>query len=239
MRLRLAAMTFAAMGAVALTTAAVAEANGVAYYGLRGSYITTEDGSSVGSMNFAYDIEYNEGFGVAVFLGWVLDDHFRLEAEGGFRSADIDRVLVVRDSTTPTPYVLPGQVLDAGDNVEATTAMVNLYYDIHLFDWEVLPWVGAGAGAAYLDVSIDSAAVPDPYNPPPATIVVFQGKDNTWAFAYQFMAGITVPIGEAMSFTAGYRFFQTEDFVYVDALGEEFETNLTQHSVDLGVQIHL
>jgi opacity protein-like surface antigen len=53
------------------------------------------------------------------------------------------------------------------------------------------------------------------------------------------MAGITFPVADGISMSAGYRFFQTQDFVYISTVGEEFETDLTQHSFDLGLQFHL
>jgi opacity protein-like surface antigen len=53
------------------------------------------------------------------------------------------------------------------------------------------------------------------------------------------MAGVTFAVAEGTSMSISYRFFQTEDFDYVDAFGESFKTDLTQHSVDLALQFHL
>ena len=237
MRLSLAPATLAAIGALFLSSTAQANGYGnVAYYGLRGSFVITEDGSTHGQVNFDYNEQYEDGFAAGAFVGWVLDSNFRLEGEGMYRSADIDDVIMIRDGllSPPTP---PGTRIDAGGDAQVGTAMVNLYYDLTFLESEILPWIGGGLGGAFVDYEID-ATVPDPMDPF-STIQLLGAKDTTWVFAYQFMAGITFPIGQGMSMSAAYRFFQTQDFVYVDNWGEEFETDLTQHSFDVSLQFHL
>lgn len=223
MRSSLISAALAVLATSAIVTPAAAD---VAYLGLRGSYVATDGGETRGPI-ISYDEEYvMYGFGVAAYFGWVLDDSFRLEAEGGYRSADLDEVTIVDDTTLT---YAPGQVVDTGGDVQVGTAMVNLYYDIHLFDGPILPWIGAGIGGAFIDYAID-----DKENPG-----TFDGKDTTWAFAYQFRAGITFPIADGISMSLGYTFFQTEDFTYDNSFGEEQETDLTQHSGDLSIQFHL
>ncbi|MCE9524408.1 MAG: outer membrane beta-barrel protein [Alphaproteobacteria bacterium] len=225
MRLSLAPAILATLGAATFASVALASDYGVAYLGLRSSYIATEGAETAGSVAFDYNEEYaTDGFGAAVFMGWVLDKNFRLEIEGGYRSADLDEVTIVRDDTAT---YAAGDVVDVGGTAQAGTAMVNFYYDIHLFDGAILPWIGAGLGGAYVDYSIDEPSGQ------------FNSKDNSWVFAYQFMAGVTFPVAEGISMSAGYRYFQTQDFVYEDVFAEEHETDLTQHSFDLGLQFHL
>ncbi len=224
MRLSLASATLAACGAIAFAPPVAAGEIDPAYLGLRGSLVFSEPGSTRGSGDFDYDEDYATGYGAALFGGWVLDEDFRLEAEGGYRSADLDDVTIVRDdSTTYTS----GDVVEAGGGARIGTAMVNLYYDLHVFDGALLPWVGAGAGAAHLDYEIDEATG------------TFDGQDTTWAFAYQFMAGVTFPVAEGLSASVGYRFFQTEDFGYANLLGDKQRTDVTQHSVEVALQVHL
>ena len=71
------------------------------------------------------------------------------------------------------------------------------------------------------------------------TVTLFDAKDDTWVFGYQFMAGITFPIADGISMSVAYRYFQTQDFVYTDVFGEEFETDITQQSGDITLQFHL
>jgi len=227
MRLSLAPAMLAVLGAVSFAPAAAAGEYGVAYFGLRGSFVITESGETQGLL-YDYNEEYADGFAAALYMGWVLDESFRLEIEGGYRSADIDEVTIVRDDTLAYS---PGDVVDAGGDAQVGTAMVNLYYDIHLFDGGILPWIGAGIGGAFVDYAIDDTSVP--------LITTFDGKDTTWVFAYQFMAGVTFPVAEGISMSIGYTYFQTQDFVYENVVAEEQETDLTQHSVDVGMQFHL
>src|SRR5262245_42090056 len=113
MRLSLVSAALAALGLVAAVTPAAA-GHDAAYFGLRGSYVWTDEGSTQGVL-YDYDVEYADGFAVAVYMGWILDDNFRLEAEGGFRSADIDEVTILRDDTA---FYSPGDTIGAGDNVQ-------------------------------------------------------------------------------------------------------------------------
>jgi opacity protein-like surface antigen len=42
-----------------------------------------------------------------------------------------------------------------------------------------------------------------------------------------------------MSVSIGYKYFQTEDFTYVNAFSENMNTNIRQQSIDVGLQFHL
>ncbi len=229
MRFSFAPATLFIAGALACGTAFAASEYGVAYMGLRGSYVWTDDGSTTGDGAYDYNESYDDtGYGVAAYMGWVLDDSFRLEIEGGYRSAAIDEVTIVRDDSGLGFYV-PGQTTPADGHADLGTAMVNLYYDIHLFDGAVLPWVGAGLGGAFIDYRLED----------PTHSGTFEGKDTTWAFAYQFMAGLTFPVSDGVSMSVGYRYFKTEKFDYENAFPETQSTDITQQSVDVGLQFHL
>jgi opacity protein-like surface antigen len=225
MRLTIAAALLATAGGLAAAPAVFAGDYGIKYVGLRGSYVTTEEGSTRGTIDFDYDEEYEDGYGISGFVGWVVDNNFRAEVEAGYRTADVDTVTVVRDDTGGTTA---GDVLAVDGSADVGTAMVNLFYDIHAGDLGFLPWIGVGVGGAYVDYSLTS---PD---------LAIAASDTTWAFAYQLMAGVTFPIADGISMSAGYRFFQTEDFDYADPITtESFATDITQHSVDVGLQFHL
>jgi|CXWL01.1.fsa_nt_gi opacity protein-like surface antigen len=215
-----------ALGSIAVIgTAAAASVYGTAYIGLRGSYVITDDGSTTGTSGFSYTQSYDSGYATAAYLGWTLTDGIRFEAEGGFRSADIDKVRVVTGDALLV--YLPGDTVDVGADVQAATVMGNFYYDADIFDGAFVPWVGAGAGAAHVEYEVT-----DPLG-------VFDGNDDAWIFAWQLMAGITVPVSDGVSVTASYHYFQTEDFDRTGNTGEVFKTDLTQQSIDLGVQFHL
>src|SRR5262245_66629894 len=92
----------ALIGTAAFAQPAAAEYD-IAYLGLRGSFVITESGSTKGTL-FDYDEDYeDDGYGVGLFMGWVLNDSFRLEIEGTYRSADLDQVTMIRDDFFVAP----------------------------------------------------------------------------------------------------------------------------------------
>jgi opacity protein-like surface antigen len=229
MRLSLtsAAIAACALGASALPAAAAGN-YGVAYLGLRGSYIVTEDGSTIGApgvvlYNFDYDQTYENGYGTSAFIGWTVANDFRIELEGGFRSADLDTATVITgDGVT----YLGGETVDIGSDVQMGTAMVNFYYDLDLDAW-LVPYIGAGAGAAHIEYNVTEPGL------------IFSGNDKAWIFAYQLMAGVSFPIADGFSMSLGYRYFMTEDFDRTGTTGQVFKTDITQHSLDVGMQFSL
>ena len=217
-----------AVAAAAFATSAEAGGSSVAYFGLRGSYVET-DGDNTTSASFEYGQTYKTGFAASAFMGWVLDENFRLELEAGYRNADLDTIHVTRNDFDASTE---GQTFAVGGQAQVGAMMTNLYYDIHaLGDIGVLPWVGVGIGGAYVDYSIDEP-----------TAVFLDAHDVTWAFAYQVMAGITVPLADGISGSLGYRYFQTADFTYLDDFGLaslNYKTRVTQQSIDVGLQFHI
>lgn len=218
----------AVFAAAAFATTAEAGGTSVAYIGLRGSFVAT-DGDNTTSASIDYSQTYNDGFAVAAFMGWVLDQNFRLELEASYRNADLNTVHVTKDDFSD-PADVPGSAA-VGGSAQVGAMMTNLYYDIHFLpDIGVLPWIGAGIGGAYIDYSISEP-----------TTFFLDAHDVTWAFAYQVMAGITVPLADGISGSIGYRFFQTADFNYVDSIDPslDYKTKLTQQSIDVGLQFHI
>lgn len=215
--------------ALSLAAAAPAMAGsfGINYLGLRGSYVDAEDQSTT-SLNIDDNRTFSEGWGVSGFAGFVIDDALRGEIEAGYRINDIDRVRVVRNVLDVTTE---GDEFAADGQVDMGLAMANLYYDFQIKGIPVLPWVGVGIGGAYVNYSIMYD-----YGDPVAPVLA---KDSDWQFAYQLMAGVTVPIAEATSVSLAYRYFKTEDMTFVDAYGLEFGSELTNQSLDIGLQFHL
>jgi opacity protein-like surface antigen len=223
----------AAATLAASMAAPAAEAGSSAYLGLRGSLVQTDDGDTTsGPLDFSE--KYTDlGYAAGVYMGWVLDENFRFELSADYRANDLDSIHMVRNDFDPDTN---GGSYPVGGHAEAGAFMGNIFYDVHfLGDLGFLPWVGAGVGAAYIDYNLTA----DIYNPNTDITTVLAGKDNVWAFAYQFMAGITVPLADSLSGSIGYRYFRTQDFTYTDRFGVDFQTNLTQQSIDVGLQFHL
>lgn len=236
MRLSVAPAALALAASLAFAPTAAAEYD-IAYLGLRGTYVFVDDTSSSGTGFLDYDAQHDDGYGGGVFIGWVLDDNFRLEAEGMYRSWNLGPVTIVRDDSTPLPFTLPGEVYNPTGDIHSVSVMGNLYYDLHIFDGAILPWIGAGIGGVYVDYSIAGSVV-DPNFPPTVLYPLFDASGSNWVFGYQFMAGFTFPVAEGISMSLGYRFLQTQDFEYSNGT-DEFVTDMTLQNVDLSLQFHL
>jgi opacity protein-like surface antigen len=199
------------------------------YMGLRGSYVEA-DNQSATSISIDDERAFASGWGLSGFIGFILTDALRAEFEGGYRITEIDAATVTRNTLFAGSV---SQTFQADGQVDMSLAMVNLYYDLHMGDLPFLPWVGVGLGGAHVEYQVlydyDGAGVLNPVS----------AKDSDWQFAYQLMAGVTAPVAEAVSVSLGYRYFSTEDMVFTDSYGGQFETGLTNHSVDVGLQFHL
>jgi opacity protein-like surface antigen len=208
---------------LSIGSAAAAGNYATAYLGLRGSYVFTDDGSTQATNLFNYNEGYEDGYAASAYISWVVASNMRLELEGGFRSADLDEVTMVNNTTN---YVA-GQVVDVGADVQAATVMANVYYDFDI-DAGLRLWAGGGLGGAHIEYN-----VVEPFGD-------IAGNDRTWVFAYQLMAGVTIPISDGLAATIGYRYFTTEDFDRVGTFGTAiFKTDLTQQSIDFGLQFQL
>ena len=49
----------------------------------------------------------------------------------------------------------------------------------------------------------------------------------------------TISVSDGVSMSVGYRYFKTEKFDYENAFPETQSTDITQQSVDVGLQFHL
>ena len=201
----------------------------IGYLGLRGSYVSAENQGTTSTL-LDDDRSFSNGWGASGFVGFIVDDALRAEIEGGYRINTIDSAKIIRNVNDNTTE---GSTFAADGQVDMGLAMLNMYYDIHIDDLPVLPWVGVGIGGAYVNYQInydyDGVGGFDPVS----------AKDSDWQFAYQLMAGVTIPVAETMSMSVSYRYFATEDLAFVDSIGSEFQTQLSNQSIDVGLQYHL
>ena len=214
-----------ALAPLALASGAVAGEGW--YFGLEGGNNWIDDTSVVRVINagppFATEFGFDSGWAAFLTIGHKFSSRWRLELEGGFRSADLDTAtVVVGDGVT----YLGGEVVDIGSDVQMATAMVNFYYDFDLDQW-LVPYIGAGAGAAQVEYDVSEPGL------------IFSGNDKAWIFAYQLMAGVSFPVADGFSMSLGYRYFATEEFDRTGTTGQVFKTDVTQHSIDVGMQFAL
>jgi OOP family OmpA-OmpF porin len=134
----------------------------------------------------ARDYRFDVGPSGYVSLGYGLGSGIRLEIEGDYSANH------VRGVTFSTP-------LRAGGEVEQYGGFVNAYQDFTSpFAWAVTPYLGLGAGYQFLaldDVNAGLAGFPSR-----------TGDESHGAFAYQGIAGLSVPLGlPGLAATAEYR----------------------------------
>lgn len=146
---------------------------------------------------------------------------FRAEAEWGYTENDADSYSV----TSPFTATLPQ---DGENNI--TRYMLNGYAEMG--EGRVRPYLGAGAGAAHVEVVTVATVAAAPTAPPRRLI-----DDSDTVFAYQIMAGVGVPLSERLSLTAQYRWFDADTVEGRDARGERFTRGIEGHNIDLGLRL--
>lgn len=112
-----------------------------------------------------------------------------------------------------------GSNLDS--NLSILSILANAYYDVSFFDFAT-PYITAGAGGANVN--------PMGINLPGSL------STSKSSFAYQFGAGITVPIGDNVKLDARYRYFVTPKIILDPIFDNQ---KLSSNSFLLGLSFNL
>lgn len=190
------------------------------------------------------DIGENASFDIGVgyrfneFLrGDATLDYFRTDVSGG----------------TECPFQIKNDALhgqsgpsldchyDIASEADVYTTMANAYIDLPFFGTSVVPYLGAGIGAAYVDyddLKLEEKC-PACNEPNYAAFKSTNEGNESWRFASALMAGATVDLTGSLKLDAGYKYTRIEDgdaFDY-DAADKSFGANGTQIR-DHGFDIH-
>lgn len=211
------------LGAIA-ASAAFAGGAEQPYLGLRGSFSDVEDSSAESALT-NFDIGYDNGFGASASLGVRLPHGFRAEGELVFQTAGVESFTITKDLINVPS--LAGDTFTASGEAELIAPMANVFYDLTLPDLMVRPYVGAGIGGAHLNLNAENG---------PLLIAI---DDDNWAFAWQLMAGVVLPVSEQVWLTAGYRYFSTNEMALTDSFGTEYTAEYQSHNFDIGLQLAL
>jgi outer membrane protein OmpA-like peptidoglycan-associated protein len=187
-------MTRTTMKSMLLASVAVAMFAGSAeavhfhgwYVGLEGGINRIDDldqvtaFSTIGGGTSRRDSEsqFNDGWAVLATAGYAFDNNWRLEAEGGYRSNDLDIAIASTHLVT-----------HSGDMNEYSL-MANLLYDLQITHSASVS-LGFGLGGDNAHYKLDGAA-----------------DDSTWAFAYQAIAGLNVNIAPQWDLFANFRYMR-------------------------------
>ncbi len=145
----------------------------------------------------------------------------------GFKSQWL-RTDVTIDYLGPLNYT--GGIYGPGDvvaNISAISALFNGYVDLGTW-YQITPYIGAGAGAAYMRVSDYASTVAG---------ITTSDTHNQWNFAWAAMAGVAFPVAHNLMVDVGYRYMNFGDVsTEFGALGEMTFKNVAAHEVRVGVR---
>lgn len=155
---------------------------------------------------------FDTGWAVLGTVGYSFWGNWRAEFEAGYRSNDIDTVLIGGAPSTTT-----------GDLWEVSL-MGNFIYDLNLTD-KLSVSLGVGVGADYAELSLG-----------PVTV-----SDDDWNFAYQGIAGINYGVGQQTALFLNYRYLRVHepDFVYTSPGFTIDGDDFGKHTVTVGLRYSL
>jgi opacity protein-like surface antigen len=141
-----------------------------------------------GGTRYNQHFDLDAGWGVFATIGRALDEHWRVEAEGGYRENKLHHFTGTH-GTNAYPDATQSEF----------TLMANVVYDI-AFDQRWSLSLGAGVGA---DMGHTTSKT--------------QGYDDSeWSFAYQGLVGINYAMGERSALFVNFRYLAVDGFEYAD-----------------------
>ncbi len=186
----------------------------------RGFYLAVSGGASfLQSIDFKIEdsssnkATFDTGWMAALAVGYGLQNGFRAEIEGAHRHNGIDQF----------------RRLEGSGSLNASTLMVNGYYDINLNDFPIVPYIGVGIGMARINGNgIKRNLV--------TCCPQVDGSDTV--FAYQAIAGLSWRLMPALSIGVEYRFLGTTRF-NLDAESAGIRTGARGHYHDHAAVLNL
>jgi opacity protein-like surface antigen len=210
-------LTLLAATALVLVAPAHAGQNGF-YVGIEGGagiMPTMEGFETFGALFFGEKVEIDTGWAVLATVGYEWGN-WRFEAEGGYRSNDMERI-VFTTGTWNTNV----------DDLNQLTLMGNMLYDL-----AVQPGldVSIGAGFGFNHLSFDWPG----FGGQPGGV---QGDD--WAIAYQGIVGVNYALEGPFEVFANYRYLYTNEFDFEDRINRQHFDNVQTHTFSLGLRYSL
>ncbi|MEL6680667.1 MAG: outer membrane beta-barrel protein [Pseudomonadota bacterium] len=190
------------------------------YVGVQGSFVLPSDQDFETSLG-KISTDVDEGFGVGVSGGVILDGGFRGELELNYRENEVGS------------HRLNGGSALAGSKGTATSTslMANAFYDIPAFagttyDW-ITPYVGAGVGYTWVefeDYTVDALA--------PGNAL----DDTTSGFGAQIILGMSWRLQQNLDLTADYRYFTAPELDVRAAGRDNSSIDYNLNSINVGLR---
>ena len=209
-----------ALASTAIASPALAR-DGAWYVELDGGPMIVEDiDFDVGAATDAVSADFKTGYDFGGIVGYDFGA-FRLEAEAGYRGADLDTL----SSTTallPSNTVVnaPAGTYVAGGDATVLSFMLNGMVDFGPDDG-LQGFVGGGAGVArtkFNNTTVDISS--------PGFL-----DDSDSGFAWQILAGVRAPLTDTIDVGLKYRFFNTSTLDMVDGRGRDVSAKWRSHSL--------
>lgn len=212
-------LSAATLALMLLPSAAAAQAMQGGFYGeLRGgaSFLTDSDVESDSLEAVGFDdleLSYDTGWLIEGAFGYAHDSGLRGEFALGYRENDVDEL--------SGKFLGSSVEVDGDGSFEILTTMANLYYDFDLGGnggssgamANLVPFVGGGLGAAFMDADDDSA------------------DDDDTVFAWQVTAGLAYNLTPNVAATVSYAYFRTSDPEFDDV-----EVDYDSHNILAGIR---
>ena len=194
----------ASVAAVGLFAAGAASAEPDGWYGaIDAGYHKIDDINAEASGNGVnWNHEINDGWAAFARLGYRFNPNWRVELEGGYRSGDIGRI---RHSTGSVPSGVcnftpaTGPCFSPEGDIESTTLMANVIYDIGGEYWGIRPFVGLGVGVNRVNTDFVGTIRGQ-------RTVSISADDSSTKFAAQALAGLSYAIGDRANIDLTYRY---------------------------------
>ena len=177
------------------------------YAGLHVGLSFTHETDVAEPVPFYIDMTFEPGFAIGGYLGYELDSGFRFEGEMTIRANGVDEV---------DGFPLSG-------DLSSVAFMGNVLYEFAAGP-SIRPYLGLGIGLANV-VMTDLSLVGS----------TFIDDDDT-VLAYQFIAGVGIPLSPVLSLTVDYRFFATENPRFVDFAADVIEIEYQNSSLLVGIR---
>ncbi len=225
---------FAMTGAALAAAGGGGKQNGVYFRAFGGIAFQEEsriNGTNVTDGNLEIDLA--AGLGGAIGYRW---GKLRLEGFGAWRHHDVDSFdavqLVTVDESTGATVTLND--IDrfrsrVGGDTTTIVGMVNGIVDID-FALPVVPFIGAGLGAAYVTLRDVRGSV--------GNVPFALADDSDMVLAYQALGGVAYPITDQIIVELEYRFLTMTDPEFTDSLGASIDVENDSHNFEIGFRLN-
>lgn len=184
------------------------------------SFVDNQDveGADASGAGLSGSADLSVGYVVGASVGVRFLEYFRGEIQITYNKTDVDNLSVQGEPST------------AKGGLSMLAIMANGYVDWAL-DFGITPYLGAGIGWGKADFSARNRSGPNQT----------EIDDTDSVFVWNVMVGATVPIGQNLEFSLGYRYLASEDLRLAGRVGTEprrFDSEFDAHQVLAGFRIN-